>query len=76
MQRLLPRGVTAGTHDGAAWVGLTPFAMTAVRPAGLPPTPYAFPETAMGPRAPCGRLPWRTSPGRCGTPPSRSCARR
>jgi uncharacterized protein len=27
VQRLLPDGLTAETHDGAAWVGLVPFYM-------------------------------------------------
>ncbi|MEV5241916.1 DUF2071 domain-containing protein [Streptomyces cinnamoneus] len=47
VQRLLPHGLTAGTCDGSAWVTLTPFAMTALRPAGLPPTPVAFCETNL-----------------------------
>ncbi|MGK5544061.1 YqjF family protein [Streptomyces sp. URMC 127] len=47
VQKVLPRGLTVDVHDGVAWVGLTPFAMTAVRPAGLPPTPFSFPETNL-----------------------------
>jgi uncharacterized protein YqjF (DUF2071 family) len=46
VQRLLPEGLTVEPYDGAAWVGLVPFAMT-VRAPGLPPVPWAsyFPET-------------------------------
>jgi uncharacterized protein len=32
----LPPGVRVDTFDGAAWVGLVPFLMTDVRPAGVP----------------------------------------
>lgn len=46
VQRLLPKGLTVETYDGAAWVGLVPFHMV-VRVPGLPPVPWAsyFPET-------------------------------
>ncbi|MFT6803390.1 MAG: hypothetical protein ACJA2H_000397 [Nitriliruptoraceae bacterium] len=48
VQRMLPDGLTVDTHDGSAWVGLLPFEMRDVRPAGLPPVvPWIgdFPET-------------------------------
>ena len=35
LQRLLPPGLEVDTHDGSAWVSLTPFEMADVRP-GLP----------------------------------------
>lgn len=46
VQRLLPPGLEVETFDGAAWVGLVPFAMT-VRAARGPAVPWAsfFPET-------------------------------
>ena len=36
IQATLPRGLHADTHDGHAWLGIVPFAMRGVRPAGLP----------------------------------------
>jgi uncharacterized protein YqjF (DUF2071 family) len=42
VQALLPAGLVVDEFDGAAWVGLTPFTMAAMRPPGLPdpgPTP-------------------------------------
>jgi uncharacterized protein YqjF (DUF2071 family) len=36
IQRTLPRGLHADTFDGHAWLGIVPFAMRGVRPAGLP----------------------------------------
>lgn len=47
IQKLLPDGLEIDTYDGSAWVGLVPFRMEGVRPAGLPPLPRlnAFPET-------------------------------
>lgn len=36
VQRTLPAGLTVDTFDGRAWVGLVPFFMQDVRPAGLP----------------------------------------
>ena len=47
VQRLLPEGLTVDTHDGVAWVSLTPFLMADVRLVGLPPVPglSSFPET-------------------------------
>ena len=37
IQRSLPPGLHADTFDGAGWLGIVPFAMRGVRPAGLPP---------------------------------------
>lgn len=44
---LLPAGLEVDTHDGKAWVGLTPFLMVDFRVACLPPVPglSTFPET-------------------------------
>jgi uncharacterized protein YqjF (DUF2071 family) len=36
LQRLLPTGLTIDTFEGRAYVGLVPFAMRKVKPAGLP----------------------------------------
>jgi uncharacterized protein len=36
VQALLPAGLVVDEFDGAAWVGLTPFTMAAMRPPGLP----------------------------------------
>jgi uncharacterized protein YqjF (DUF2071 family) len=36
IQRTLPAGLHADTFAGQAWIGIVPFAMRAVRPAGLP----------------------------------------
>jgi len=36
IQRSLPHGLYADTFDGAGWLGIVPFAMRGVRPAGLP----------------------------------------
>ena len=36
IQRTLPPGLHADTFAGDAWLGIVPFAMRAVRPAGLP----------------------------------------
>jgi uncharacterized protein YqjF (DUF2071 family) len=36
IQRTLPPGLHADTFAGQAWIGIVPFAMRAVRPAGLP----------------------------------------
>ena len=46
VQAALPDGLRLDTHDGRAWVGLVPFAMTRLRPPGLPPVPWltTFPE--------------------------------
>jgi uncharacterized protein len=39
IQSLLPSGLTVDLYDGSAWVGLTPFVMTNMRPLGLPDLP-------------------------------------
>lgn len=46
VQRLLPEGLTAETHDGKAWVGLVPFCLR-IRHRCTPYVPWAceFPET-------------------------------
>ncbi|MCA1824135.1 MAG: YqjF family protein [Mycobacteriales bacterium] len=46
VQALLPSGLEVDTHDGSAWVGLTPFRITVTVP-GVPPVPglSTFPET-------------------------------
>ncbi len=46
VSRLLPAGLAVETFDGAAWVGLVPFAME-VRAPGVPAMPWLshFPET-------------------------------
>lgn len=46
VQRLLPEGLTADTHDGKVWVGLIPFEMQVMLPGGIPiPREGRFPET-------------------------------
>lgn len=42
----LPPGLELDTHDGAAWLGITPFEMRDVHITGAPPVPSArdFPE--------------------------------
>jgi uncharacterized protein YqjF (DUF2071 family) len=46
LEPLLPPGVAIDTLDGAAWLGIVPFTMTAVRPRGAPSVPGVsrFPE--------------------------------
>jgi uncharacterized protein len=46
VRRLLPRGLELDTYDGAAWIGLTPFLLTGLRPPGMPTLPWIsrFPE--------------------------------
>lgn len=39
IQTRLPAGLYVDTHDGAAWLGVVPFWMDAVRPGFLPPLP-------------------------------------
>lgn len=36
----LPAELEVDTHEGEAWLGITPFAVTALRLRGLPPVPY------------------------------------
>lgn len=45
--RLLPAGLHLDTFEGAAWVGLTPFLLTDLRPPWVPAFPWIsrFPET-------------------------------
>jgi uncharacterized protein YqjF (DUF2071 family) len=45
--RLLPSSLELDTLDGAAWIGLTPFLLTGLRPPLLPSLPWIsrFPET-------------------------------
>src|ERR671932_566151 len=49
VQRLLPPGLEVDTHDGAAWVSLTPFVMRDFRPPCAPAVPGLshFPETNL-----------------------------
>lgn len=49
VQPHLPDGLTVDTHDGTAWVSITPFLMTHVRLPGLPAVPglSTFPETNL-----------------------------
>ena len=46
IRRLLPGGIELDTFDGTAWVGLTPFVLTGLRPPVLPAFPWIsrFPE--------------------------------
>ena len=46
VQASLPPGLHVDTHDGEAYLGVVPFFMERVRPAGLPPLPWLswFPE--------------------------------
>jgi uncharacterized protein YqjF (DUF2071 family) len=45
----LPAGLAVDTCDGSAWVGLTPFLLSGLRPPLLPPLPWIsrFPETNL-----------------------------
>jgi hypothetical protein len=47
IRSLLPPQVTLDTFGGAAWIGLTPFLLTGLRPPGAPALPWLsrFPET-------------------------------
>ncbi|MEU6096920.1 DUF2071 domain-containing protein [Streptomyces sp. NPDC047079] len=47
VQDLLPSGLTVDTYEDAAWIGFTPFVMSALRPGGLPPARWCFPETNL-----------------------------
>jgi uncharacterized protein YqjF (DUF2071 family) len=46
LRRVIPAELTPDTHDGAAWIGLTPFEITGLRLRGTPPPPLLsrFPE--------------------------------
>jgi uncharacterized protein YqjF (DUF2071 family) len=46
LERLLPPALELDLHDGTAWVGVTPFAITGARGRGTPPLPWlsSFPE--------------------------------
>ena len=46
IERLLPRPLKPQLYDGAAWLGVTPFAVSGLRLRGLPPVPWfsRFPE--------------------------------
>lgn len=46
LRGLVPGGLELDTHDGAAWLGITPFRLTGLRLRGTPPLPFAssFPE--------------------------------
>jgi uncharacterized protein YqjF (DUF2071 family) len=39
LQRLVPQALELETHDGAAWLGVTPFLLTGFRLRGMPPLP-------------------------------------
>jgi uncharacterized protein YqjF (DUF2071 family) len=39
IQKRLPRGLDIDRFDGSAWIGIVPFFMGGVRPAGFPPLP-------------------------------------
>lgn len=47
LRALLPPGLDLDLYEGKAYVGLTPFTMTGVRPVGVPPVPFvsSFHET-------------------------------
>ncbi len=49
LQARLPAGLTIDTFDDTAWIGLTPFLLTGLRPPWLPPLPGLsdFPETNL-----------------------------
>ncbi|MFF5532901.1 YqjF family protein [Streptomyces cinerochromogenes] len=47
VQPLLPRGLAVDTYDGSAWVSLTPFLMSGVRPPGSPVALPPFAETNL-----------------------------
>ncbi|MFC8427128.1 YqjF family protein [Streptomyces sp. NPDC057253] len=46
VRALLPPGLAVDEYEGAAWVGLTPFVMADVRPAGVPAAVPALPSFA------------------------------
>ena len=47
LQRLLPHGLMIDVFEDTAWLGLTPFHVSDLRPLGLPAMPWlsGFPET-------------------------------
>ena len=49
VRRLVPQQLPLDVRGGAAWIGLTPFVVTALRLHGLPPLPWisTFPETNL-----------------------------
>jgi uncharacterized protein len=40
LQKTMPDGLTIDTFDGSAWIGVVPFQMRKIRPAGLFPVPW------------------------------------
>ena len=46
LRPLVPAGLELETHDGSAWLGITPFRLTGFRARGVPPLPVVsqFPE--------------------------------
>ena len=40
LRALVPSQLRLDTHDGSAWLGVTPFRLTAMRVRGLPPVPF------------------------------------
>ena len=40
LRSLLPDGLELDLYEGEAWLGITPFVVTALRPRGLPPFPF------------------------------------
>ena len=46
VRKLVPDSLDLNTHDGSAWIGVTPFRVTGLRLHGLPPAPVlsSFPE--------------------------------
>src|SRR4028118_1160406 len=40
LRPLIPEPLVVDTHEGLAWVGITPFTMWGVRPAFAPPLPF------------------------------------
>jgi uncharacterized protein YqjF (DUF2071 family) len=46
LRPLLPQGLQLDTHEGEAWLGITPFRLTGFRMRGMPPLPFVsqFPE--------------------------------
>lgn len=62
LQARLPAGLTIDTFEGRAWIGLTPFHLTRLRPPLLPAVPWLsdFPELNLRTyvRGPAGRGIW------------------